>query len=1726
LKVELKARSWPHRIALNPYIYRVNDKSRKLATKKNKLNQPGAYIPAGYVGYAATRSYTVSFLCPLPQSLKRLGCSVPQSRKSLKFPVTVAFLASFLVVVNATAASFDNGFEDGFGGWDQPPGEAEPGEVVIVGPEGPGEFPVYNDLNVEGVDPYNGDFMLRMGTPKSNNETQPRGVNSISQTFTATSAQVSVALRLFSIDHRGDDILRFSMVGNGDVPDVSSNEFDLGNKLTRCSNPCEEVIDVGKRKDQIKTDWQVLRFADLEPGESYTLTIELEAGQNESLASWLYVDGLNEPPSAEINFNPGKSGPAVEGDFVVFDCLDSVDPENSDVSCIWTAQFPGVSSQQIIGKTVVYSFPDDGTGTVNLEVTDGETSTTASTELNIGNLAPLVNALDVEVLPGDSVELLCRFADPGALDSHTFDFSVDTGEVEVVEENVPSLSSGFARATFQAPSQPGIIEASCSVTDDSGATGGDEFDIIVLEPETLAGHIETNSGSTTGFPQVLYADRSSLGGLKGPNSIAVYEILLPNGKPIPAGTEINVTAHFPVDYDIVMLNGSADPTVSAAPWVSAPFVSAPFVSAPFVSVPFVSAPFVSAPFVSAPFVSAPFVSAPFVSAPFVSAPFVSAPFVSAPFVSAPVTTSLWLQEPGFVFENFPLSQLAGAPDGSNISGIDVSFDDLGALGSGNLVEEAVFVKGLSAEFGTNTEQLLVEVGPGEQGLFLAVIPQSGSFSSAPFSIEVEAAVPPDTSKLLGPACDGVPLIAQGSGFETLRPGGGTTLIVTQKQRMMATFGMDDTTWGEWMEAMEPFFSHPKVNATVISVPSEWYDVADTNPCVVGEQNALAEQIKEAIDGARTPATEYVQIMGSLDIVPPYYLPDETQTGNEALFSSDLLTQPGKPLSVAIAEGYMLTDAYYVDSDPQPFNGRLLYLEDISVSRMVETPDEMLANAQRFVETGGVVNLLTVEAGTPGAGTQSTGYDFFVDGTAVINNILNQDYPFSNATLNNDTWDAEQLRCQFFGAGEGCTKPVSAVNAVNAHMSYNAGLTAKGFNCQYLPAQNPELCAGELDPLGEVFLSTESGDIYSDPDGDGAAVTIYGVTFSIGCHSGLSVPDAWGLSEELGLPLDPARDWVQELGTWVGSYNFAYGDTDVADRGTEGIMPLVIANFGQGMSLGEALTQAKWQYGAGLFEFGVYDEKSLVGLNLFGMPQATLEGSVGSGLSQLVTAASAASSPTGDELVINYIEEDNVSQAGGTINVNSKNKGTWYSIEDKAQAIVGRPLLPVVKPFELRPIQETSVHGVALRGGTFTNYVDQDPVFPAQTHDLVTSIGEPQPCVETLSPSLIALVNSFDSPNGLLQSFIVQPGQFLCTGTPVQQQADGYLVRGDFRIWNTLDLELMHPIDPGLDDDQQPPVVTRQDLLGNPETGIVAATLDATDDSGIREIIALVYRDDDESGATGTATQYPVTERNEDGFFELMLPDAFDNLLSFQYIDNAGNITAKTLKGALLRAIEVSIETTIINSAGNTEIIVLIGDFDTLISPYLTVDFGDGNGPQVFEFDDPTLNVTVDTDGVATVVIEYDYSNVADPITIKVEVRAAGALGTDEKTISRCSDPQDFPDIAAEADIIGCSVTSDGTQLTIDVVLLGSISDSIQYRLVLPQTNTQIKYAAGKVTGPNKIKPDADPVAENRISFTFNAGRLGWDGVSPFEFQFETQDGVSGGAGQGFVDTTDVKTYLQ
>jgi hypothetical protein len=1545
--------------------------------------------------------------------------------------------------------------------------------VTVTGTEGPTQFQVYAEKGIT-VAPYRGQKMLRLGTPKQTSESQNRGANRVVQTFTSDRASIRVSARLFSFEFRGDDSVTINVTGAGAPFAITGS----GPFQSCTSTPCVVNLNVGGAQDFLDSGWRQLTISGLPTnGSPVTISYEIRGGQNQAHATWAYFDDVNSAPQAVIRFNPGSTGTAIEGDNVIFDCGASTDPDGDTLACDWQVENPPNPPDTFSGRILPLVFADDANPVVRLTVSDGEFTSTAFTgdadtpALVIQNYAPLVQALNVELAAGATGRALCRFLDPGALDTHTtFGLTVAGTPLAAtsLEETTPPLSSGYVSAPIPA-NLSGAGE--CSVTDSDGGNRTAPFTVTQLSTANILAR-ETPATNSAVAPPVLTAGGSYLGALETPGDIDVYEIRLPGNAALPVNAEVNLRLDVPADYDLLVLSRSPG-TAGTTPFVSAPFVSAPFVNAPFVNVPFVNVPFINVPFVNVPFINAPFVNVPFVSAPFVSAPAATSPFVSA----------------NLKFTNFPLSQIGfAAPSGGAISGSDVGLGELGSLNLGALLTDNLRVKGFSANLGTNPEEILVRMGPAETNLYVAIVSQNGGFASAPYSIQVEASTPPTQSSLLGANCIGTPLGEPGTAVALRANGAPTTLVVTQRERFMATHGLTAAAYTQWLADMEPFFA--AVNAKVISVANgAAFAAADTDTCSVAKQNTVASEIRTAIRNELTsnPGIQYVQIAGGIDIIPPRYVPDETAVSNETLYSPDLWVLPGKPLSVATAEGYNITDAFYVDAVPQSFRGRELYLEDLSVSRMVETPAEILAAAQQFVASNGRFAATRALA---------TGYDFFKDGTAASATQL-QNIGLSTTVLNDDTWTATDLRCEFLGATS-CAR--ADVNALNAHMSYNAGISAAGFA--------NGLSGG---PFNDVFAATESNTLTQDT-----------LTLSIGCHSGLNVPDRWAIPATAGLPFDTAFDWTQAPGTWIGPWGFGLGDTDVANRGTEGIMPLVLEELGNGRALGPALVRAKQRYATSLFELDVHDEKSLINLGLFGMPQATL---ADGGAAFAAPTAAAADGVPFDALALTLLEGTTTTSFTAQILEHATPaSGTFYSLDGNAQSVMGRPLQGVLKVFEGRPVTTTAVHGVALRSASYRDLIDVDPVFSARTHEWIASIAEPEVCVDTTSPTQLGVVTTFSTTPATLQTLLIQGGQFRCP-------EPAFPVIGEQRLYTALTMEALHPTSPSYDGDFEPPRVTKQDVTASTASNDVTAVLAATDVlSGVREMIALIYTDlDGIAGGPGTIASITtgIIPAAPGASIQrtLTLPNARGKQLAFQYIDHAGNLLMKSLKGSLIRAVAVDIRTTVI-STDPTNIEVFISDFTSIQQPVLIFEFGDGSNPQIIDLANPPTGVSIVLNGTsATVTITHDYSTVTTAsVTAVATVRSNGAIvGTDTQVIFRCGDPLgDAP--TADGDIVGCAFTTSGTQVSIDLTVAAPVTNTYQYRLTLPQTNTLLKWDNGKASAPANLGLTVTKLNGNKtLRFSFNAAPLGWNGTTPLQFLEQTQAGVKKGQAVGFADETQVFT---
>ena len=92
------------------------------------------------------------------------------------------------------------------------------------------------------------------------------------------------------------------------------------------------------------------------------------------------------------------------------------------------------------------------------------------------------------------------------------------------------------------------------------------------------------------------------------------------------------------------------------------------------------------------------------------------------------------------------------------------------------------------------------------------------------------------------------------------------------------------------------------------------------------------------------------LVGGDNAIPFFRVPDETKISNESDYYSQLTsagalnTGRGAANKTYIGGStfyrFIQTDNYYADRKPTPWRGRALYLPELAIGRLVETPDDI------------------------------------------------------------------------------------------------------------------------------------------------------------------------------------------------------------------------------------------------------------------------------------------------------------------------------------------------------------------------------------------------------------------------------------------------------------------------------------------------------------------------------------------------------------------------------------------------------------------------------------------------------------------------------------------------------------------------------------------------------------------------------------------------------------------
>ena len=506
------------------------------------------------------------------------------------------------------------------------------------------------------------------------------------------------------------------------------------------------------------------------------------------------------------------------------------------------------------------------------------------------------------------------------------------------------------------------------------------------------------------------------------------------------------------------------------------------------------------------------------------------------------------------------------------------------LAAGSIPAGSIAAGSISANRGAVNEAAQI-VTRGESGAaVIGVSGYNGAFSNENYVLRVKVTPPPTL-----PPCDPI------TGLGTAAPGTlpavpGTNdpsvkaLFLVNRQRLAGLYGATaaDALIGT-SSRLNAVAADPRVGGKILPVDGDAnvraaYTTWDQNPCSIDAVNGVVRSINALVATYRLkyPNLSYVVLLGTDTALPSWRQQDLTATSpevdeaNDLAFTTSGLTK-GNAIYAAAAQNAYLTDQAYGAFKERVWLGHDIPLADVSVSRLVETPDDINAQLQQYLDSQGHLNLQSAT---------TTGDSFFADGAEKASAALAQQLGLATTsqTVLTGAWNHQDLLNDFFQKS-----PVPDVGAIWAHYSHWLAQPAT------LPAPPTPLTLADLATTADI---------------DPAHYSYNGrVIFTVGCHSGLNVPDT--LAAVAPGDQQRLRDWAQaymnaKAAVFVANTGFGYGDTTMIDL-SERLMDHFANTLNSGGTIGEQWVRAVHQYYAEPSNYDVIDEKVMVEANMYGLP---------------------------------------------------------------------------------------------------------------------------------------------------------------------------------------------------------------------------------------------------------------------------------------------------------------------------------------------------------------------------------------------------------------------------------------------------------------------------------------------------------------------------------------------
>ena len=668
--------------------------------------------------------------------------------------------------------------------------------------------------------------------------------------------------------------------------------------------------------------------------------------------------------------------------------------------------------------------------------------------------------------------------------------------------------------------------------------------------------------------------------------------------------------------------------------------------------------------------------------------------------------------------------------------------------------------GVSASRNTDPEDIVFTYD-GAGPYTIQVTGYNGATSAKPYMVRV-ATTPPPTTSTVASRTAGTTV-----GPALTLPSGLNTVFVVNRTQLAGRY--TDAAAGSVITTLQnnlTAFANLGFPSTILSVDrfpnvqtayANWNanpgDPALANAVVAAINNVVDLQVRQQPNGA---GLKYLVLVGGDQVIPFARLGDFTALANESGYAATFGTNTD--LFATLRLGNFLSDDPYGDVNPVPYLNRQLYVPELAVGRLVETPAQIIGAIGRFVSFSGQLDPQTA---------LTTGYDFLTDGAQAVKGSLDGRLGNGSDSLISNTWDRSQLLAKLLPA---TTAGMPALVSLNGH-------------ADHYRFQPPAGATGTTRP---PLFSTADLSASASPRTNR-------LVFSMGCHAGLSVADSIVTAGTSVSTIDWPQAYMgwdttatpdqnaQQLGVggYLGNTGFGYGDTYVVAFSEE-LNRLFAQRIVAGSAVGTALVGAKQEYFGGRGVFGVYDEKAMAEFTLYGFPMWSVTGPTGtqaaaaptanalttkasSPAPTAITAPTAPAAPAGPVITdpatgldAETFDVDPITNTAHTI----AGAGQFWEGPDGVQVSHLRPIQPKLYV----SLAGATAHGALITALRSADQNNIDPVYARPTLDLSTN--EPElPFGDVAFPSRLQAVRTFETPSGLVQRVVLVSGQFFRIAAP-------------------------------------------------------------------------------------------------------------------------------------------------------------------------------------------------------------------------------------------------------------------------------------------------------------------------------------------------------------------------